>query len=534
MPSLTSWRRLIISAVAVAILAVALPVVLDCFVFDTPLTWPAGIPGDEHTQRLSASIAQQIPNVVFNASHEAYKMSVLSYFSAQNREHFPHVVVCPRSAKELSAIVTLIKQDYDASLAADIPPVSFAIRSGGHMPSAGAANSYAGITIDLRNLNTVEPAADLQTVSIGAGARWLDVSRVLDPLGVVVAGGRDSEVGVGGYVLGGGISYFSPRLGFVCDQIVRFELVLANGSLVEAAQDQHADLWRALKGGSNNFGIVTRVVSRAYPGTELWGGYVFYLPWKFEQVIRAFYDFVQPERYDEDSAFPLTTLGYTSFGFRGSLGFKIIGSNLVYTKPIPWPATWAGYRAIGHIKGDLKLRSVTALTQYMTSLSSAGARQLFRTTTITLDLDTLRRINQINNEAIAKVSRVTGLVWALPLQPLPPSMTVKGDVNSLGLQDRNETIVVVLINASWRLRKDDELVQETARELIGNIEEYARSRGTLDRFRYLNYAAADQDPISGYGDEVKKFMQITSHAYDPDGLFQRACTGGFKLGLDVK
>ena len=57
-------------------------------------------------------------------------------------------------------------------------------------------------------------------------------------------------MGVGGLTLGGGISYFSPRVGFTCDTVVNFEVVLADGGLVNANATHNSDLFRALKGGT--------------------------------------------------------------------------------------------------------------------------------------------------------------------------------------------------------------------------------------------------------------------------------------------
>lgn len=87
----------------------------------------------------------------------------------------------------------------------------------------------------------------------------------------------------------GGVSFFSPRYGFVCDNIVRFEVslfnfdlamtdkcsllsqvVLPSGEIVNATQHSHSDLWLALKGGSNNFGIVTAFESTAFEQGKFW------------------------------------------------------------------------------------------------------------------------------------------------------------------------------------------------------------------------------------------------------------------------
>lgn len=79
----------------------------------------------------------------------------------------------------------------------------FAIKSGGHAPGAGASNANRGITIDLRKIDDIAVSDTLETARIGTGNRWAKVYEQLEPLNRTVAGGRNGDVGVGGFVLGG-------------------------------------------------------------------------------------------------------------------------------------------------------------------------------------------------------------------------------------------------------------------------------------------------------------------------------------------
>lgn len=65
--------------------------------------------------------------------------------------------------------------------------------------------------------------------SIGAGARWQDVYTALETYGVTAPGGRTATVGVGGYMLAGGNNFYSSIVGLACDNVVNFEVVLADG-----------------------------------------------------------------------------------------------------------------------------------------------------------------------------------------------------------------------------------------------------------------------------------------------------------------
>ena len=101
-------------------------------------------------------------------------------------------VVRPRDVQQLCTAVIVIKRVFDERKdRADEGNAGglFAIRSGGHSPVSSAASINGGVVIDLGLFREVIPAEDGSSVSIGAGAKWVDVSRVLDEKGLAVVGG---------------------------------------------------------------------------------------------------------------------------------------------------------------------------------------------------------------------------------------------------------------------------------------------------------------------------------------------------------
>jgi FAD/FMN-containing dehydrogenase len=83
---------------------------------------------------------------------------------------------------------------------------------------------------------------ETKIASIQPGGHWQSVYETLAPYGVTVTGGRAGTLGVGGFVTGGGNSFHSASHGFACDNVQNFELVLANGTLVNANANENADL----------------------------------------------------------------------------------------------------------------------------------------------------------------------------------------------------------------------------------------------------------------------------------------------------
>lgn len=95
----------------------------------------------------------------------------------------------------------------------------------------------------------------------------------------------------------------------------------------------------------------------------------------------------------------------------------------------------------------------------------------------------------------------------------------------------NEPLIIVSFTVNWAERGDDEFVKTTTRRTVEQIDAVAAANETGHRYRYLNYCAEWQRPFEGYGEENLRFLQRVSRRYDPEGLFQRGCVGGFKLDV---
>lgn len=150
----------------------------------------------------------------------------------------------------------------------------------------------------------------------------------------------------------GGLSCFSARKGFACDNVKNFEVVLANGQIVNANAEENSDLWLALKGGSNNFGIVTRFDLLAFKQDYFWGGIRVWDEHASLQLLSAFADF-NVASFDEYAALVL------SFSFDSEIGFYVSG-NIQNTQPIENPPTFQPFTSIGHQRVNTMRISDTA------------------------------------------------------------------------------------------------------------------------------------------------------------------------------
>lgn len=183
---------------------------------------------------------------------------------------------------------------------------SFAVKSGGHNPNKYFASISGGPLISTSQMNEVVYDAASGTVRVGSGNKWEDIHKVLDPLGVTVVGGRIGNVGVGGYVLGGGLSFLSTQYGWAANSLVAAEMVLPNGTSITASNSSNTAIFEALKGGGSNFGIVTTYVLKTYPIGQIWGGNLVFLgAQKTDGILSAVRNFT--EHYDDPKAAIIAT-----------------------------------------------------------------------------------------------------------------------------------------------------------------------------------------------------------------------------------
>ncbi|KAF9518739.1 hypothetical protein BS47DRAFT_1358611 [Hydnum rufescens UP504] len=156
-----------------------------------------------------------------------------------------------------------------------VQDVSAIIRSGGHATTLGFSSTL-GVIINLIRLNSLTYDPVSSTATLGTGLTWDQVYQKLEPYEVNVVGGRTIGIGIGGLVLGGGYSWLSNRHGLSIDTVTGFELVLPNGTVVDVTASSAPDLFFGLKGGYNNFGLVTKITMRTYKQGLVWGGLIDY------------------------------------------------------------------------------------------------------------------------------------------------------------------------------------------------------------------------------------------------------------------
>lgn len=183
-----------------------------------------------------------IKGVVFTPGDDGYEESLKRWSHAAIKP--AAVVVQPDNVQEVSKTVQY----------ATANKIPFTVMSGGHATS-GASSSDGGMVLDLRRINSVVVDTTKQTVTFGGGCRWSEVDEACAAKGLGTVGGTVNHTGVGGFILGGGFGWLTPKYGLTIDNLLSTEVVLADGRIVTASEKENEDLFWALRGAGQNFGV---------------------------------------------------------------------------------------------------------------------------------------------------------------------------------------------------------------------------------------------------------------------------------------
>ncbi len=197
--------------------------------------------------RRSGIAYDEVPPALADAAVEPGDAAYATVRSTYLRGGSPGLVLRPGSTEEVVQALAFAREH-------DVP---LSLRSGGHGISGRSTND-GGIVIDLSRMNRIEVLdEERRLVRLGPGARWGEVAAALHPYGWAISSGDYGGVGVGGLATAGGIGFLGRAHGLTIDHVRAVEVVLADGTVLRASEDEHPDLFWAVRGAGFGFGIVT-------------------------------------------------------------------------------------------------------------------------------------------------------------------------------------------------------------------------------------------------------------------------------------
>ncbi|KAL2170607.1 hypothetical protein VTG60DRAFT_4620 [Thermothelomyces hinnuleus] len=449
------------------------------------------------------AICNEIKDRVSQQSDVIYPIQVVT-FSDRIHHWF-------NSSTEIPACVAEVGSVEDVSLVLQIVGASrtpFALYSGGHASNVGFS-STKGVHITLRRFNQTQLSEDKTTVTIGFGQTWVDVFEALADSGVNVVGGRAPGPGIGGFTLGGGYS---------CDTVKTFNVVLPNGTITTASQEYNSDLFFALKGGMNRFGIVTSAEFYTHPQPpEVWGGLRIYHASQVPALLNATERFASENR--DPRAGVLTSVDGTTAVGPTALGLFFYDGP---EKPVIFNL-FDGLSTISDSTGRKPFLDLIRGFPAEIAYNSRGTFATFSTTKITgRFLETVRQ----EAENMGKIAALHG------------GTTINYDTQPFLRYGRHATpsafphfdsLLPFNLYFAWLSPSEDEFWYGQIHQTLDTLKRVATEEGIYreDFPDYPNYALSGTSAEKLYGETNAVRLRQIRDQIDPDRIMDLA--GGFVL-----
>ncbi|KAK2589741.1 hypothetical protein QQS21_012580 [Conoideocrella luteorostrata] len=471
-----------------------------------------------------ATLLESFPGNVYFPNSTYYNLSNI-YWSARQSALHPACFVTPRSTLNVSHIMKTL-----TSL--DAP---FTVKGGGHTAFPGSSNTQGGVTIDLVHLNDITISNDKSIVSVGPGNRWINVSLALDPLGLAVVAGRAASVGVSGFTLGGGQSYFSGLHGWGCDNVRNFEVVLSSGEIVNASATTNADLYWALRGsGGSNWGIVTRFDLMAFRQGDLWTRSVMYNGKVANETLLPIIKGLAMNGLKND---PGAHTYFVQTYDQASQSWLFLASLFHDTPPKTntTPAVFEEFNIVpGPVRNTTLVANVSAISRLIDE--PVGIRATWWDTTVAVtSVELFKEIDAMYTDWVSGLMTAVGAKQLAPFlvyQPITDNILKemqKNGGNCLGLYPQDGPLMMIQVSARWADAEIDGLIEASIKDFVANVERRASERKLLRGYVYINYAGSSQDVLRRYGKENYDRLKSIAKKWDPEGLLQRLWTGYFQL-----
>jgi len=476
------------------------------------------------TKKACKKLEIALPDLVSYPLTLDYHTETKSYWSTALWELKPSCLVLPRSAEDVAAAVRVLR---------DFPDVEFAVKSGGHDPNPRHASVKGGVLISMKDLAGTTYDEDKRLAYVKPGGEWNDVIGALELHGVTVAGGRLGLVGVGGYLLQGGISFLSSQYGLAADSIVGWETITADGEIVYVDAEKDQELAVAMRGSGSQFGIVTQFTIKTHPIGKVWGGTRLYAENKADELYAALHEFV-PANADD----PKEAIIFTDVIAAGGLRIYLVFFFYDGPKP-PTTGAFARFLEIDSTVSTTKTQSYAELLK--TNGQSAellNARVSFRTYTIPhipsaphMYTEITEKFASLLKKFLRNPLRATSQC-SVDFQPFPSIIGKHSEAaggNAMGISGDDPDRILLEIQCSWASRFDDDLVYEISEELTEWLEikvpEWTRGQHEDLYLPFLMNDAAGSQNVTGTYKDYAKFKALQEKV-DPDGFF-RLRGGGY-------
>lgn len=377
-----------------------------------------------------------------------------------------------------------------------------AVRGGGHNV-AGRATIDGGLMIDMSLMKGIHVDPKARTVYAEGGLTWNEFNRETQLHSLATTGGVVSTTGIAGLTLGGGLGWLMSKYALALDNLLSVDVVLADGSVVTASEDDNADLFWAMRGGGGNFGVAASFQYRLHPvGPVVTGGLIAY-PFDLAWDVLRFYRDVTASLPDD-----MMVLAGLLHAPDGS-GMKLVGLVLCHCGSLSagaiatQPIKKFGSPAIDVI-GPMPYCQVNAM---LDAAYPKGALNYWKSSFLaSLSDETLRTMI----DCFARCPTTMGQVL---LEHFHGAVTRVG-ITDTAFPHRAPGYNLIVLS-EWMDPKDNDASIAWARD------SYTAMQPFMGSGRYVNYLGEEEsgDPVAAaYGPNYRRLQQLKTK-YDPQNFF---------------
>ncbi|OHC77409.1 MAG: FAD-linked oxidase [Rhodoferax sp. RIFCSPLOWO2_12_FULL_60_11] len=384
-----------------------------------------------------------------------------------------------------------------------------AVKGGGHN-IAGNAVCDGGLLIDLSAMRavTVDPIASVAHVE--PGATLGDFDHECQAFGLAAPMGINSTTGVAGLTLGGGFGWLSRKYGMTVDNLLAADVITADGRLLRASATENPDLFWAIRGGSGNFGVVSRFEFKLHPvGPEILGGLIVYALKDATSALKQLREYVKQLGEDTNVWTVMRKAPPLPFLPPEVHGTEIIAFCVFHAgKPDEGRKAIEPMRKLGTILGEfIGMQPYTAWQQTFDPLLTPGARNYWKSHNF-VDLSDGAievAVKYVQNLPSPHCEIFFGLVGGATTRP-------KADATAYSHRD---AIYICNVHGRWETAAEDQKCTDWARGFFRDAAPYA-SGGV-----YVNFLTDDEPERikAAYGPGYERLVSAKKK-YDPDNLFR--------------
>ncbi len=374
------------------------------------------------------------------------------------------------------------------------------VRGAGH-DAAGRALREHGVVIDCSQMRAVTIDPVTRTAQVQGGATMGDLIEAAQHYGLATTTGTYSTVGMAGFTLGGGYGPLTGMYGLGVDNLLSAQVVTANGQLVTAHAEDHADLLWGLRGGGGNFGAVVSLEYRLHPLTTVLSGLLLYPLDQARAVLRSLNEFLTtaPDELTIQSGFLQTP----------------DGSPVLFLSPTYCGPLQAGEQVLAPLRtfGTLLVDQVqpvayNTLIHELDALAPKGRHYYVQT----------QSLNGLQTETI-EVLIEQGMPFSSPFSVISLD-NFHGAASRVGVSETafalRQNHLMIQIIAGWEAQSPDEEQRhiQWAQNLSHGLAPYAIKGGYIN---LLDEREQERVPLA-FGPNYERLLAL-KRTYDPDDVF---------------